>query len=921
MPQLERIKSLHKIGLDISPNEADIAVVSTDSTGRIGQLNEYVLKAYGYSEKDLPSRKDIENVGFTSLTDKNKKPILFIVTVNNVNSTETNLSKNLLRTLSEYRGWFRGKKIWIPLMGTGTGRLSIERSYSITVNALNKFQKLYPTETTVVLSIPNSKEGILFKTQLDDTKSYNDNIEETNENFITNSRKETIAGLISDSEIGVDHLNISEDVNAFARVISARSFEPPLAIALFGKWGSGKSFFMRKLKEKIIDLSNNDTGKIYCSGISHIHFNAWSYIDSSLWASIVTKIFEGLNEYITENSRTIETKKEIEKELTNQLSITKEEIYTLKTRRKLLEDQINLLKNKQDEIKKNLKEKIQKVQKTTVWHSINNINTEFKAKEKIITALRNNTSYLNTENQLKELLPEQYWNNPEKSYEIIRSKLTFFKEFFNPKQVVCNLIWIGLILLVIILAPLFLESILTRINRASFLIPQAYLSLILTASVFLHRASVVYKGLQPIITSFWNIKEQYEKQIKEAVSKFEQEEKSLRLEIERDKSEVLIVSEQIQKLESVKAELEFKITNAFDTEVLYAFIDRRSKSDDYKKHLGIISTIRKDFEILNNLFVAHNQEIDSIRSVKEFQGKFKKPLERIILYIDDLDRCPSENVIQVLEAVNLLMAFPLFIVIVGVDPRWIKNSLLRKYNFQFTNNLENITDNNESETIDPIQYLEKIFQIPFHIKEAKDESIKDMIRNLANSNSATENSITVEEIKENFVDSSNIFHNKNNFSLINNNEYITSIIPESLTFSEKEISLMQDMSEVIGTNPRAIKRFVNVYRVIKAHEGFKYQDNLNEEEELVSILFLLALPLGEFRKLRFSFEKYIQRAENETKSITLYMQENYQIGDLDLLKHQLDVKLSGKESFSILQRTPAGIFNRHNSFIKRFTFG
>ena len=42
-------------------------------------------------------------------------------------------------------------------------------------------------------------------------------------------------------------------------------------------------------------------------------------------------------------------------------------------------------------------------------------------------------------------------------------------------------------------------------------------------------------------------------------------------------------------------------------------------------------------------------------------------LSRIILYIDDLDRCDPERVIDVLQAVHLLLAFPLFVVVVAVD--------------------------------------------------------------------------------------------------------------------------------------------------------------------------------------------------------------------------------------------------------------
>jgi len=46
------------------------------------------------------------------------------------------------------------------------------------------------------------------------------------------------------------------------------------------------------------------------------------------------------------------------------------------------------------------------------------------------------------------------------------------------------------------------------------------------------------------------------------------------------------------------------------------------------------------------------------------------PLQRIVLYVDDLDRCPPTKVVDVLRATHLLLALPLFVVIVAVDPRW-----------------------------------------------------------------------------------------------------------------------------------------------------------------------------------------------------------------------------------------------------------
>ncbi len=39
-----------------------------------------------------------------------------------------------------------------------------------------------------------------------------------------------------------DHLDFESDYIALASVIAYRKFQPPLAVGLFGNWGSGKSF-------------------------------------------------------------------------------------------------------------------------------------------------------------------------------------------------------------------------------------------------------------------------------------------------------------------------------------------------------------------------------------------------------------------------------------------------------------------------------------------------------------------------------------------------------------------------------------------------------------------------------------------------------------------------------------------------------
>ena len=63
-------------------------------------------------------------------------------------------------------------------------------------------------------------------------------------------------------------------------------------------------------------------------------------------------------------------------------------------------------------------------------------------------------------------------------------------------------------------------------------------------------------------------------------------------------------------------------------------------------------------------------------------------INRIVLYIDDLDRCPPDKVVEVLQAVHLLLSFPAFVVVVAVDARWVSQSLRIGYKDLFGDNTD-----------------------------------------------------------------------------------------------------------------------------------------------------------------------------------------------------------------------------------------
>lgn len=1073
-----------QIKLGASPKEADVAIVSINSGGTVGELNQIVLNEYGFDKSIL--KKLNLGKGF-DLIQLNGKAILFVVTVG-IGNPINNLNENLKQAIAFHIQTLTNKKIWIPLMATGAGKLSYNESLRITLSVLENLKELITkSDCQFIISLPDDKKGKILYDQIKESKleslnidstinnnpkDVNNVIEQLNANYyfvgvdwegnnqterfykqgiwetgyddrltgiiknilvgdiliikepyainnqsynkiiaigkvienpmdgtsvnvdwivkklsfeieaigynsstittahldsvkeifskiksvelqkikpsftvrkrakLENADTEiinkpyatTLPGLLSDVETGEDHLDIKKDVEAFARVIAAKSFEPPLAIALLGKWGSGKSFFMHKLKEDIQKLSKSNPQNAFCEGIAHVHFNAWSYMDANLWASIVTRIFEGLEDYIKSSGASDKKKKEIEEHLFQKLTISKDQLKELNGQKEKVDTHIKDLETKRGHIQVELNDKISSIRKSTLINILKKVDEDFKVKEKIEKTLIANPTFTDSAEKFEKIIPKEYWDNPEEFLKQLKSGYTFFKAFFSRDNIWINILWTLFFIAIVILVPLAVYFFNLQLSWQNFTLTKTQWIFISFNGAILTRGIDTFLKLKKQIAPFWKIKEDYETMKKNALFNFEQEEKALKLEIENSKEEIIILDKQITFNKELKANLEFKLKNALSTEALYTFIEKRANSEDYKKHLGIVSMIRKDFEILSGLLTGHKTELVTNAESEYFKNMFKnkKSLERIILYIDDLDRCPEERVVEVLEAVNLLMAFPLFVVVVGVDPRWVRTVLIKKHKNQFSENIEN------EDKISPSNYLEKIFQVPFHLKDADDSSIKNMIEKLAKTkhnlsviikngeqeNSAIPDSVNVDIAELNENDEQKITKTLNIPIVPKTDEIIIEEQIKALDITDKEIEQIKSITEIIGNNPRAIKRFVNIYRIVKTHEDFDYNEDI-EKKELLTIMFLLALPMGKFKDLMESFESFLGKKTVDFETLNNYVNPPSSLGGKkhdDLLSRKTELKMilqnSGKKTLEI----NVTLFRKHNSFIKRFTF-
>lgn len=715
-----------------------------------------------------------------------------------------------------------------------------------------------------------------------------------------------LATLNSDSaHQGQDLLGFQQDIEAFASIVALKELTPPLAIALFGQWGTGKSFFMQKLSEKVEELAKtqgflregvaeegeaSEENRPFCEGVCQIQFNAWSYMDTNLWASLVTRIFEGLDDYINDDaSAAAKEKAGVKSKIAQQLDLAKGQLDELAARKEQMKNAVNTLKDQVETARGELNDQITKIKGANRQEAIDYALGQLKVKDKLQQVLKSADM---DQSKLEEVDPDLILKELKSAHSFVRQLLKFEGR---------DWIWLVAVLGIFgvtLFAGDWLADQWSAISKAL----TGALAFVVGA---IDKVKKTVNKLSPMVNDVLKVKDEYDSAIKKAISTHEQNILAKQIEADQKEVELNQLNLQLKAKEAEIKALDFSSESVLAQKAMYNFITRKAQSSDYSKHLGIISMIRKDFETLSELFVESRQadraklkdkEKKKFSEYDNIRDEFDKPLERIILYIDDLDRCPEERVVEVLEAVNLLMAFPLFVVIVGVDPRWVKNALIKKYQLQFTGQLAGQPTSLalDLEVINPSDYLEKIFQVPFHLMSPADESIQAMIEHLVGD--TISEPLPKEEIEEEQAEVAETraetddseeetaaeveqFDRAADFDIneINIDNQVAELMaealgapesveeepetsnegegdglptlirvtPESLQLHKAELGYMKDFSWLIGNTPRTVKRFVNMYRIIRAHEGLSYTND-EDKIELLIVLFILALRTGAY---------------------------------------------------------------------------
>jgi len=640
-------------------------------------------------------------------------------------------------------------------------------------------------------------------------------------------------GFNTDAPEGRDLLNVDREVEAFARLIASRNTATPLSVGVFGAWGSGKSFFMHRLRKRVAGIAKlggiEGAKSKYHGQIAQIDFNAWHYSEGNLAASFVDHILRNLRVAPDETAEELKERGEV---IIRQLDTAKQ---ILAIRQKAVADAETQRAEKQQAIAE-LDQKIAiqiEAKKAEIVAARMGVQS---AQDQLARGLADLQNEIDAE--VKKIPAAAFaslflkrLNNREVSAAAhnVRELIAEAKAA-GPKR---KLIFYGVIVLVIGAAATALLR--TSIYAQVIAAVTAVGGLAATAGTWLRKLNAfaergrefeeeqnrlrqaiiedataahesVIEGLRAVAARQLSAVEKLGGQLKQLEQAPAAEHLALQALEEQRASALAQHAEALAVVEKKKTELA-KLTTGT---LLEEFLDNRLSSDGYLKELTIFSRIRNDFEKLSDLMT--KSDADYVAE-KETGGKAAEPpaVSRIVLYIDDLDRCPADRVIEVLKLVHLLLAFPLFVCVAAVDPRWITRCLHQApglIDLKLKDEADLGAEFGERATAS--DYLEKIFQIPLWLRPVRSEYRAAITRTLLDpAESEAEPWVDMPIGASRNVDVTSLTQREAS----GGQGGAATINPDII--SSGELNYLDELAGLLGGNPRSLKRFVNTYRLVK----------------------------------------------------------------------------------------------------------
>lgn len=621
-----------------------------------------------------------------------------------------------------------------------------------------------------------------------------------------------VSGFSRDSvaAAGPDLLRTGRDAEALARLVCLDQ-AAPLAIAIFGDWGSGKSTFMSRLDEAVKEIARAQRedppedadpatpSAKFISRVVQIRFNAWQFVDANLWASLTSEFFDqlraggwdrasgvrhaGLVERVNRHVHSLNTEVEARREaaaaigkdvLKAQQAVDEAARAATKASAVALgRAAVDLLGDAYESQKANL---------SALGLKVAGIDSA-KAVDAIVIAAASGRS---TGHQAVAVLRV-----------VAKSPLRI------------TLVLVSLL----VLAEAVWWAYWSGLTSADLRPALVALGAIGTAAVAMTPALKVVAEIA-----------RRSADIAHAVHA-----------ADRDSLKTLLGKEVALRETTAEAEaLQGAATRAAKRLSRYVSADgspnpprllRYVLEDDpdtkaLQSEIGLIGRTRRLFQAVDDIV-----RTEKAKPVGErLDGDTP---DRIVLYIDDLDRCTDEQVYNVLQAIHLLLAFDLFVVVVGVDVKRVQGALARALKPREADQHDDAVAQLAA------SYLEKIFQIAFWLAplSANDPdggSYARYVRGLAGdlpalprddegsppARTTPDAALAAKPTDARTTDETTVADTETakRAAVVRRRKALATI---NLTKAEVDFLASKEIAAVAARTPRAVKRLMNVYRLVR----------------------------------------------------------------------------------------------------------
>ncbi len=681
-----------------------------------------------------------------------------------------------------------------------------------------------------------------------------------------------------------DLLGITPDVEALANLIAARTVSPPLAVGLFGEWGSGKTFFMNMLRKEVTRLAEISRGSgqmqrdlPHYKNIVQIDFNAWQYIEGNLWASLVEHIFSNL--LVRGESRDVSEK--LTEHLLKELKLRSAELEGAEGKVSELETELGTLNQELTDAKqaeKDDREKLEAERKASPLPE-----TMPSDVHAAVSGLAGSIGLGDVADGTAEL-----GRAIRQAREVLSRGGGVLTAITRADDKRNRFIFLLVALLAAPLAAWIIGRVSPDDLKSLNALAAGAATGLATLTAWIRRQA---DWLSERVAHAERVQAEYDAEIETALTQHRNDILDLENQVAEKAAAVEEKERERARKEAERNALQARIEASTPPALLAQMIEDRVSTNVYSQHLGVVSLVREDFETLSGLMEEENRKLEPPRdgetprpgklyeTLKEEEKGKDERINRIILYIDDLDRCRPVDVVRVLEAVHLLLAFPLFVVVVGVDSRWITRSLASRYRELLHAGGGAWPEGSRDELDEgglpllghatPDDYLEKIFQIPFWLEPMDEAARRRMVNGLVGAEVAGEDGVRTKGHgapgsgsedappghKEQEADAaaaaagpagepqavegeggkpSDEAREQSRAEQAQQPGVATGAEAaeagadaaaeaadarargESLEIEGPELWFMRDLAPLLGRSPRALKRFVNVYRLLKA---------------------------------------------------------------------------------------------------------